>query len=85
MLLVSVALITLSADSLQSLFPQHSANTYKLWGVLVFVIISTLAMNVDAKTAPQISAYGIHTTVATITNVYTWDYINLVHRRRSLH
>jgi hypothetical protein len=33
----SVALVTLSADSVHTLFPAHDANTYKLWGLLVSV------------------------------------------------
>jgi vesicular inhibitory amino acid transporter len=35
----SVALVTLSADSLHTILPQYSANTYKAWGLLVYVSI----------------------------------------------
>jgi vesicular inhibitory amino acid transporter len=37
-LIVSVILVTLYADSLNSLIPQYSSNTYKLWGIFMCAI-----------------------------------------------
>ncbi|CAK5278331.1 unnamed protein product [Mycena citricolor] len=50
---VSVILVTLYADSLNSLIPRYSSNTYKLWGVfLVLLVIVVFLDGVTKAEAP---------------------------------
>ncbi|KAK6977041.1 aa-trans domain-containing protein [Favolaschia claudopus] len=56
---VSVILVTLYADSLNSLLPQYSSNTYKLWGLIVLIPTVFLPLSLLSYT----SILGIISTV----------------------
>ncbi|KAJ3561959.1 hypothetical protein NP233_g9874 [Leucocoprinus birnbaumii] len=59
---VSVVLVTLYADSLHTLIPEYSANTYKVWGLLVLIPTVFLPLSLLSYT----SILGIISTVLLI-------------------
>lgn len=59
---VSVVLVTLYADSLHTLIPNYSANTYKIWGLLVLIPTIFLPLSLLSYT----SILGILSTVLLI-------------------
>ncbi|KAF7316812.1 Aa-trans domain-containing protein [Mycena chlorophos] len=59
---VSVILVTLYADSLNSLIPTYSSNTYKLWGLLVLIPTVFLPLSLLSIT----SVLGIISTVLVV-------------------
>ncbi|KAF7319829.1 Aa-trans domain-containing protein [Mycena kentingensis (nom. inval.)] len=56
---VSVILVTLYADSLNSLIPRYSSNTYKLWGLIILIPTVFLPLSLLSYT----SVLGIISTV----------------------
>ncbi|KAJ7762013.1 transmembrane amino acid transporter protein-domain-containing protein [Mycena maculata] len=59
---VSVILVTLYADSLHSLIPQYSSDTYKLWGI--FILIPTVFLPLSLLSIT--SVLGIISTVLVV-------------------
>ncbi|KAF9452603.1 hypothetical protein P691DRAFT_660426 [Macrolepiota fuliginosa MF-IS2] len=63
---VSVILVTLYADSLHTIIPTYSANTYKIWGILVLVPTVFLPLSLLSYT----SMLGIVSTVLLVLVVF---------------
>ncbi|KAF7345032.1 Aa-trans domain-containing protein [Mycena venus] len=59
---VSVILVTLYADSLNSLIPQYSSNTYKLWGIFILIPTVFLPLSLLSYT----SILGIISTILVV-------------------
>ncbi|KAF8140795.1 transmembrane amino acid transporter protein-domain-containing protein [Mycena galopus ATCC 62051] len=59
---VSVILVTLYADSLNSLLPQYSSNTYKLWGIFILIPTVFLPLSLLSYT----SILGILSTILVV-------------------
>ncbi|KAF7373238.1 Aa-trans domain-containing protein [Mycena sanguinolenta] len=59
---VSVILVTLYADSLNSLLPQYSSNTYKLWGIFILIPTVFLPLSLLSYT----SILGIISTILVV-------------------
>ncbi|KAF7312363.1 Aa-trans domain-containing protein [Mycena indigotica] len=59
---VSVILVTLYADSLNSLIPRYSSNTYKVWGLLILVPTVFLPLSLLSYT----SILGIISTILVV-------------------
>ncbi|CAK5263708.1 unnamed protein product [Mycena citricolor] len=63
---VSVILVTLYADSLNSLIPRYSSNTYKLWGVFLLIPTVFLPLSLLSYT----SIFGILSSVLLVIVVF---------------
>ncbi|KAH7924856.1 hypothetical protein BV22DRAFT_1012389 [Leucogyrophana mollusca] len=63
---VSVVLVTLSADSLHSIFPQYHVNTYKLWSLVVLIPTVFLPLSILSYT----SILGILSTLLIIAVIF---------------
>ncbi|KAJ7157928.1 transmembrane amino acid transporter protein-domain-containing protein [Mycena crocata] len=59
---VSVVLVTLYADSLHSLIPRYSADTYKLWGIFILIPTVFLPLSLLSYT----SVLGIISTILVV-------------------
>ncbi|TFK40992.1 transmembrane amino acid transporter protein-domain-containing protein [Crucibulum laeve] len=63
---VSVILVTLYADSLHTIIPAYSANTYKLWGILILVPTVFLPLSLLSYT----SILGILSTLLLVVVIF---------------
>lgn len=81
----SVVLVTLYADSLHSVAPSYSANTYKLWGLVVSVHLSNPSLIILTLCAQQTDTYCISSPFTSLIRFNDRHNLHLIDHRCHLH